>query len=145
MGSATVKNGQCHCIALRRANKAVTDYYDDRLRRCGVTINQFALMRNLEMLDNPSVSELAQKMRLERSTLVRTLRPLTDFGLIEDGAAAGARNRRLRLTKRGRKVLRTGAALWEAAQRGFEEKLGAENLAAWHSLLGALRHIGEDG
>lgn len=136
-----MKKGTCHCIALRRANKAVTDYYDDKLRPCGVTINQFALMRNLERLDNPCVSELAQKMRLERSTLVRTLRPLLASALIEDGAAAGARNRRLRLTNQGRKVLRKGAALWDDAQRGFEQALGADNLASWHSMLEALQHI----
>lgn len=132
---------QCHCIAMRRANKAVTEYYDRKLAPCGVTINQFALMCNLERLDNPSVSELAERMQLERSTLVRTLRPLMENGLIEDKASAGTRNRCLGLTARGKKILRIGAPLWDDAQRGVEEKLGAANLTAWRSMLDALREL----
>jgi Transcriptional regulators len=134
-------SNRCHCIALRRANKAVTDFYDERMRPCGVTINQFALLRTLEKLDGQSVSELAQRMRLERTTLVRSLQPLIAAGMVEDGAAAGTRNRRLRLTASGRKVLLGGAALWENAQREFERRLGQGNTALWYEMLDRLRGL----
>lgn len=136
-----MKSGICHCIALRRMNKIVTDYYDRVLASCGVTINQFFLLRSLEKLDNPSVSELALKMRLDRSTLVRALRPLVASGLIEDQAAQGTRNRSLVLTKKGNKTLLKGGALWDEAQRGVEEKLGAGDLAALHSMLVKLQGL----
>lgn len=133
-----MNSASCHCIALRRVNKAVTEYYDGKLKPCGVTINQFSLMRNLERLDSPSVSGLADAMGLERSTLVRTLQPLFAAGLIEDRSAAGTRNRSLALTKKGKGTLAAGEALWREAQRGFEERLGAKNLAAWRSMLDVL-------
>lgn len=131
----------CHCIHLRRANKAVTDYYDRMLRPCGMTVNQFAALRALARETDASVSDLAAAMGLDRSTLVRTLRPLLEIGVIEDASAAGARNRRLNLTAAGRKALRRGNPLWEKAQRGVEEKLGQEGTACMRSLLDAVRQL----
>ncbi len=96
-------------------------------------------MRTLEKLDHSSVSELAQKMRLERSTLVRTLQPMLASGLIEDGAASGTRNRCLHLTQKGEKILSAGATLWDDAQQAFEKKIGVENLSVWYAMLEALQ------
>lgn len=124
---------------LRRANKAVTDFYDRKLRTCGVTVNQFSLLRNLERLDDASVSDLAHAMGLERSTLVRTLRPLFDCSLVEDRSAPGSRNRCLCLTAKGRKTLAKGGPLWDKAQRELEENLGEDNLKTLYSILAVLQ------
>lgn len=134
-----MKISPCHCVNLRRANKAVTEFYDLRLRPCGVTISQFSLLRNLERLDDASVSDLAHAMGLERSTLVRNLRPLFEAGLIEDRSAAGSRNRQLHLTRSGKKVLTKGGPLWDGAQREFEEKLGGDKLEALYSVFAVLQ------
>ena len=136
-----MNTSRCHCIVLRRASKAVTEYYDRMLRPCGVTISQFALLRTLQRLGSSSVSDLALNMRLERSTLVRTLRPLLDSGLIADHAAPGTRNRDLSLTDSGTHVLKQGGRLWDRAQRHVETSLGAEKMELLDSVVRELQQL----
>lgn len=126
-------------MTMRRASKAVTDFYDAKLTSCGVTVVQFGLLRRIRDLDDPSVTELAKAMDLERSTLVRTLRPLFDAGLIEDRAAPGTRNRQLRLTRSGKKVVDKGFRLWNQAQVELEKKVGSDALLVVRALLGTLQ------
>lgn len=134
-------NPHCHCITIRRASKAVTDFYDEQLRACGVTINQYALLRSVERLENASVSDIARAMGLERSTVVRTVRPLLVSGLIEDDSASGARKCRLNLTPTGKNVLAAAGPLWDEAQRELERKLGKEQMASFYSLLAILNEM----
>jgi Transcriptional regulators len=136
-----MRKSSCHCINLRRANKAVTDFYDRKLEGCGVTVNQFSLLSNIKREGDVSVSGLADVVGLERSTLVRTLRPLLDAGLVEDRAAPGTRNRRLHLTDSGEKTLEIGRPLWKNAQREVEQKLGRDNITVLYGMLEALREL----
>ena len=132
---------RCHCINIRRANKAVTEYYDRMLKPCGVTINQFAILRTLQRLENASVRDLADEMGLDRSTLVRTVRPLLESGLAVDNSEAGSRNRSLNLSSTGKAVLRRGAPLWDRAQRGLEEKLGSGAMEALGAIVETLQRL----
>lgn len=136
-----MRKSSCHCINLRRANRAVTDFYDRTLAACGVTVNQYSLLSNIKRSDGVSVSALADAMGLERSTLVRTLRPLLESGLVEDRAAPGTRNRRLHLTASGEETLHCGRPLWKSAQREIERNLGADNVTALYAMLDVLRQL----
>ena len=131
----------CHCINLRRANTAVTTYYDRVLAPLGVTVSQYSLLVNLGRMGPVSVSRLAEKMGLERTTLTRTIRPLLAQNLIEDGAPPGSRDRRLSLTKAGRERLADGLGLWEEAQKAFERQLGPTRLSMLNQCLTALEAL----
>ncbi len=67
-------------------------------------------------------------MGLERTTLVRTLKPMLERGLIADMAASGQRNRVLQLTEQGRMVMQQGVPLWEQAQAETMQCIGEENM-----------------
>ena len=125
----------CHCINLRRAANTVSQMYDECLKPTGLSVNQFSLLRNIQRLGSCSVSDLAAFIGQERTTLVRTVKPLLDRGLILDGAARGTRNRALQITELGQKVLGEGDALWERAQLQMEEKLGKEKLTELERIL----------
>ena len=129
----------CHCINLRRASGLVTAFYDRQLAPAGLTINQFSLLINIKRLNSTSVSDLAAKVGLERTTLVRTLKPLLKAGLIEDLSASGSRNRCLQLSGAGHNRLELAMPLWDTAQKIVEEKMGREaltNLEEWLDIFG---------
>lgn len=80
-------------------------------------------------------------MLLDRSTLARSLKPLIQAGYIRDGRKEGARDSVLELTEQGTAVLQEAAALWTAAQRQFESRLGQERLKALEELLELLQEL----
>jgi DNA-binding MarR family transcriptional regulator len=131
----------CNCINLRRASQAITEVYDDFLAPSGLKISQYALLKNIKRMGPVSVSGLALEIRLDRTTLVRNLKPLEARDLITDGAAKGTRNRQLELTDQGREVLTIAASLWSAAQNFLEQYLGKEDLNTLTGLLSKIEAL----
>ncbi|SHI13340.1 DNA-binding transcriptional regulator, MarR family [Sporobacter termitidis DSM 10068] len=131
----------CNCLNLRRASSAMTKIYDAYLAPCGISIAQFSLFRHLRQLGPVSVSALAEKIRLDRTTLVRNLRPLEKAGLVVDISPRSARSRELELTEKGREKLGEAEKLWDGAQRHIEEALGKDNIALLTELLTRIENI----
>lgn len=131
----------CHCINLRRANQALTEYYERQLAPARLTIGQLSLLGNLARIGPASISDLAEKVGLERSTLVRSLKPLFDQEFIEDLAPAGTRNRQLRLTGAGMQKLTAALPLWQKAQKGLESAFGKDNMHFFYQLLSMIENL----
>uniref|UniRef100_UPI000471FC68 MarR family winged helix-turn-helix transcriptional regulator n=1 Tax=Paenibacillus zanthoxyli TaxID=369399 RepID=UPI000471FC68 len=70
----------CNCINLRRASLAITELYDRYLAPSGLNNSQFSLLRHIDRMGPASVSDVALKMRLDRTTLVRNLKTLEQQG-----------------------------------------------------------------
>jgi len=141
MNEKTGKNNPCYCIRLRRAAKNLTAYYDRALAGCGITINQFALMRNIEKLGECSAVELAARVRQSKSTLARTLRPLLEEGLISDLAAPGKKSRRLRVSEKGKAVLDEAKRVWSKVQDDIAAKMGDDRASLLLEMLEQLEEI----
>lgn len=88
-----------------------------------------------------NVSGLAAAIRLDRTTLVRNLKPLEDKGYIIDTSAKGTRNRQLELSDAGREVYRSAVPRWEAAQNLMETSLGIDQLKILTELLNKIEKI----
>lgn len=125
----------CNCMNLRRASQAITGIYDDFLKPSGLSLSQFSILKHMKGLGVVSVSELAIKMRLDRTTLVRNLKFIEERGFITDISLKGTRNRQLDLTDRGHEVLERGEVLWAEAQCSLEQHLGKDNLNTLTRLL----------
>ncbi|WP_407945647.1 hypothetical protein [Paraburkholderia elongata] len=76
------------------------------------------------------MAELAKAMVMDRTTLVRLLKPLLRRGLVAT-PPEGQSNRRLRvvLTRRGFAKLDEAAAHWATAQASFEHSFGQQQAA----------------
>jgi len=127
------------CFAVRQAARHLSQLYERHLSAAGLTPTQFSILGALGRRAGQTMIELARAMVMERTTLVRALRPLLRDGLIADAAdavdraeAAGgcARRRRFALTPAGRARLRDANVHWRAAQDEFEHRFGARR-AAW--------------
>lgn len=135
------QSATCNCINLRRSSQALTEVYDEMLSASGIKINQYLLLNNIKKLGPVSVSSLALEIRLDRTTVVRNLKPLEMKGFIIDLATKGARNRQLKLTDSGLEVLKVAEPLWREAQDFIEQYLGKGDLNTFTILLAKIEAL----
>lgn len=128
----------CHCILLRKASRRVSSYYDEALAPLGINIGQFSLLRHINRLAPVSLTELANRVELDRSTVGRNAKVLERMGLVTIGHGEDQREAMLELTDKGRDLLRKGAPLWDSVQDDIEARLGPEKTAQLQELLAAL-------
>ena len=128
----------CYCINSRRLSNLITNKYDKYLQEINLTVNQYSLLVNINQLEICSVSDLAIYVGLERTTLVRTLKPLFDKKLIEDISKTTQRNRQIKITQKGKEVLEKGKPLWKQAQKEIEDKIGKDNILVLSEIFSKL-------
>lgn len=121
----------CNGAALRKASRRVTQLYDSVLADCGLTVSQRSVLVHVERAGDPTMTELAHAMVLDRSALARNIKPLERDGyLVQSRDPLDGRSRRLALTKEGRAKLSESNSLWRVAQHRFEGVYGSQRAAA---------------
>lgn len=106
----------CHCLAARRRARELTRFYDRALRPHGLRATQFSVLAVLAQTGPIPISELADFLSLERTTLTRNANLLERNGWIETASSDDARQRPLRLTPAGRRKLEEALPAWAEAQ-----------------------------
>ena len=115
----------CNCMALRRAARRVSNYYDAALAPSGVRATQFSILALLSEASALSINDLASRLDLDRTTTGKNLRPLTTTRLVKiTRSSADGRSRVAELTERGAATLRRARPLWRQAQEQFERANG---------------------
>ncbi|MDR3541643.1 MAG: MarR family winged helix-turn-helix transcriptional regulator [Desulfosporosinus sp.] len=154
---------RCHCLNIRRASRAVTQFYENVLEPSGLKVTQYSLLWNLEQVEPVTISELAKTMRIDRTTLNRNMKPLVDVGLITVNSGAkilhghgllykhvglltvnsgdDPRSKHVVLTEAGRTALLRAGTLWCEAQASLKEYLGEAELATLEVLLSKLEAL----
>jgi DNA-binding MarR family transcriptional regulator len=131
----------CLCLDVQRASRTIGRQFDEAFRPLGLNNGQFSLLMALNQPTPPTMSSLAERLAMDRTTTTANLKPLERRGLVairrdeED-----ARVRRIVLTEAGRAVLAEAVDRWRAANRAVLACLGGTDLAALRS---ALRTIAE--
>jgi DNA-binding MarR family transcriptional regulator len=128
----------CHCILLRKASRKISSYYDEALAPLGVNIGQFSLLRNIRSMEPVSLTDLALRVELDRSTVGRNTKVLDRMGLVAIGAGDDQREALLSLSEAGHALLAQGAPLWDGVQAKIEDRLGREKTQQLQELLTAL-------
>jgi len=132
----------CTCLALRKATRRITQIYDAHMKPLGLRITQFAVLGQLAGTGEGgsaeaalSITALARRLGLDRSTLGRNLRPLVKSGLVVMEGGEDRRAHTLALTAAGRAMLAKAVPLWRDAQRSVSEKLGREKTRNLRAML----------
>jgi DNA-binding MarR family transcriptional regulator len=128
---------QCFALHARMTARALTRAYDAAVRPAGLRVTQFSVLGAIALELDLSETKLAERLAVERTTLVRNLKLLADKGWIEP--VAGGRGQRHRLTAAGRAVLEAAVPLWQAAQAAITAKLADRNPDDVRDALRALR------
>jgi DNA-binding MarR family transcriptional regulator len=125
----------CVCFNLRWVTRAVTQFYDAEMRRHGIRSTQGTILLALNAKENWSMAELSDLLGMERTTLVRNLRPLQRDGLAQ--AVGGGRGNRVELaiTAKGRKQIEKLTPAWKSAQSAAVKTLGEKR---WSGILSDL-------
>ena len=131
----------CNCMNIRRASRAVSQFYDSVLEPGGITLNQFGMLNVINTMQAPGISELAGEFRVDRTTMNRNLKPLLEKELICQRQGSDARRKEIVLTESGHAALQRGMELWEAAQDALEEYLGTSELKQLKSTLAKLEAL----
>lgn len=126
----------CVCTALRKASRAVTRLYDERLGAAGMTTTQFAVLRHLARHGDLALPRLADLLVMDRTSLYRTLAPIERHGWIRLGPGGRGRARQAALTGAGHAALDAATPAWEACQRDVLAALGEDALLALQARLG---------
>lgn len=119
----------CVCMSARRAANALTYYYDKMFDKMGITVNQYSLMKNIKAAGVTNITELTRIVKLNKSTLTRTLAPLIDAGYIHSERGKNRREVILSLTEKGQAKFEAVYPFWKKAQDEMIELLGGETAA----------------
>ena len=121
----------CLCTGLRQAAHAMTEIYDEALAPSGLKITMFRVIRRLSEASEPTISELAKIVGLDRSSLGRNLKVLERDKLVTFVGGADERSKVVQLTSKGQKALETALPLWRDVQKRIKSTLGAEKDAVF--------------
>lgn len=132
----------CACLNLRKAARAVTQIFDNTLQPLGLRSTQLPVLVTLALSGSTTITQLAEELVMDRTSLARLLRPLENAGLLEIVPGEDRRTRGVSLTDRGKKTVTDAIPLWEKAQDYVIERLGhgrwrdlRENLSAATALV----------
>lgn len=114
----------CLCLHVQRAARALARRFDEALRPVGITSGQFSLLNALNRPEPPSIGPVAQLLAMDRTTLTAALKPLERNGFVTISVdPEDRRNRRLRLTAEGHRVLNAAVPIWRETHNALEERL----------------------
>jgi len=141
MTRAAAPLSPCVCNTLRMATRVVTQLYDDVLRPSGLRVTQFSMLAAIARLGLANLRQLEEALAIDQTTLTRSLGLLERDGLTERAAHPDRRIKAMRLTARGRAVLRTARPLWSRAQEMVLRELGSKGWADARRRLAHLRDV----
>lgn len=129
---ATLSTDICNCFAVRQAARVVTQIYERHISQAGITASQFTILAVICSQPDLGMVELAQALVMDRTSLVRALKPLVDEQYIEKrSAGTGMRSKvSFALTEKGKDTFAIAGRYWNDAQKEWEERIGAERARA---------------
>ena len=125
----------CAVHNLRRAARMVTGLFDEALAPSGLKATQLDVLITVWRSEGLTLSRIARRLAMDRTTLARNLEVLRRRGLITIAPASDHRARRIDLTVEGRDVLEAALPLWEQAQVSVVTTLGGSR---WAGMLADL-------
>ena len=105
-----------------------TRVYDRALEPAGIRTSQFSILARLLEEGPLSVTHLAGRLAMDRTTLARDLRPLERRGLVSVSVGSDRRVRMAALTAAGHRLVDDVRPLWKQVQREVRAELGPDRV-----------------
>jgi DNA-binding MarR family transcriptional regulator len=122
----------CVCFNLRWVSRAFSQFFVAELGRHGLLPTQTPILGLLAAKPQATMAEVSDWLGMDRTTLVRNLRPLERDGLVKATGKGRGRKVSLSLTPKGRKTLQDFLPDWQLAQQKVIRTLGPER---WSEIL----------
>ena len=134
----------CTCANLRKAARSVTKSFDDALRPFDLRATQFTLLATLSNSKKRPLTQLADALGMDRTTLTRNLRPLERRELIRIDSEKDLRVKNVSITKGGLKLFEDALPEWEKVQLLISGRLGQERWSGFINDLSATTSITQE-
>ena len=128
----------CTCFNVRRAARVITQFFDAEVRRHGLRPTQTPILGALQARDGWGMAALSEWLGMERTTLLRNLRPLERDGLVRARGGGRGGHVELFITKKGRAALANMLPAWRSAQNKVVATLGKDR---WSSIMRDLEQV----
>jgi len=122
----------CVCFNLRWVSRAFSQYFVGELNHHGLLPTQTPILGLLAAKPEASMAEVSDWLAMDRTTLVRNLRPLERDGLVKVTGKGRGNKVSLTITTKGRQTLEKFLPDWQIAQAKIIKTLGAER---WSQIL----------
>ncbi len=113
----------CYGRAPRRASRRMSSMQDGAPALLGMNIAQVVLLRAIGQAESLSLTGLAERTELDRSTVVKNVEALAKSGLVALSTGDAQREATVGLTYKGRNALAHGAPLGAPAEQKVEMAL----------------------
>ncbi len=138
---AAVMGRVCVCFNVRKSTRLLTAHYDRVMNPTGLKATQLSLLITMLLQDSASISQLANILGMDRTTLSRNVRLLEKKGLITVSIGEDRREQRIGLTDRGREAIDQAIPFWEEAQAEVVAACGGEWVQDFLSKLKKLNKL----
>ena len=128
----------CYALAARKSDRYLSRLYDSHLAPTGLSVSQFAILGLLSVHGPLKITELADMLILERTSLVRALRPLQASGWVTAKRSDNDRAFDVALSQAGVEKLAEAMPLWAEAQAAFEGEVGRDRAIQFREEILAL-------
>jgi DNA-binding MarR family transcriptional regulator len=128
----------CTCFNVRRTSRAITQFFDTEVRRHGIRPTQTPILGALQAKQGWNMAELSEWLGMERTTLIRNLRPLQRDGLVRAKGGRRGGHVELEITEKGRSALANVLPAWRSAQDKVVAILGRER---WSAIIRDLEDV----
>jgi DNA-binding MarR family transcriptional regulator len=120
----------CAVMNFRQVARSVTARFDDQLRPVGLRATQLNLLMAIETSTAVTITDLAEILAMDRTTMTRNLKLLRQRKLVD--------RKRIALTAKGRRAAAAALPVWEKAQAEILDSLGKKR---WAALLDELEAV----
>ena len=128
----------CLVLNTRMAARAVTRRADQRLRGFGVTAAQFNILGALSVHPGRSITDTANALAMDRTTLSRNLALLERKGLVSRAPAGRGNGRLGTLTDKGEETFHSIVPEWRRSQAELRDTLTDPDFS---TVIAGLRHL----
>ncbi|MBI1361975.1 MAG: hypothetical protein GC155_16995 [Alphaproteobacteria bacterium] len=144
MGASDKLNFTCLASTSRRTSRAVTNFFNARMKPLDLNVAQFGLLAAIANAPGETLSAISAAMLLEESTLARNLMVLERRGIVRSDGGRGRGGKHVNLTPEGRKLYAAGSRIWKQTNSALEKAMDAASLAAGRTFMADLCRAAEE-
>ncbi len=126
----------CSCNMIRRSARRITQFYENSLREAGIKPTQFTILAALANTGPVQLTQLADRLLLERTGLTRNLNVLERNGWVSiETGEEDSRQRVVSLTREGYEQLDKAIPYWQKAQVKIANDMGEDKITELRTTL----------
>ena len=134
-----ISKTSCACLHVRRADRQLSQLYDQYMRPVGIRSTQYGMLRCVAELPASFISDIGRVLNMDQTTVTRNIEKLEKAGLVETRPHPDdPRKKMVELSAIGKAKLAEAHPQWEEAQKRIISRMGQDDFNDLIRLLNKL-------